>query len=95
LKHVAEIFGVGRSASRVGVVTFSHKAEHSITLNDHDDLYSFSKAVDDIPLMGSITRIDLALRKAQKEMFKVQNGARDGIVKILVLLTDGSQTKKT
>ncbi|XP_065672701.1 uncharacterized protein LOC105845300 isoform X3 [Hydra vulgaris] len=40
--------------------------------------------------MGSVTRIDLALRKAL-EMFDEINGARKSIPQILFLLTDGEQ----
>ena len=53
---------------------------------------AFNDAVDDIPLMGSTTRIDTALRMAQNELFLEENGGRDIAPNILVLLTDGSQT---
>ena len=92
MKVLASSFGISPDGSRAGVVTFSYNAEHSIKLNDHDDLMAFNKAVDEIPLMGSITRIDKALRLSQRELFSLSNGARPGIPKILVLLTDGSQT---
>merc|ERR1712168_1768272 len=42
--------------------------------------------------MGHTTRIDRALRLTQRELVAPENGARPGIVKILILLTDGSQT---
>ena len=42
--------------------------------------------------MGGHTRIDKALRLAQNEMFTEKNGARLGIPKLIILLTDGSQT---
>lgn len=42
--------------------------------------------------MGYQTRIDKALQQAKTEMFSRQNGARDNVPKILILLTDGSQT---
>ena len=66
---------------------------HSIQLKDHDNVDSFNKAVDAIPLMGSTTRIDRALRLTQKDMFKIEAGARPTAPKILILLTDGSQTQ--
>ena len=53
---------------------------------------SFNEAVDGIPLMGKTTRIDKALRLAQREMFSLSNGGRPGRPKVLILLTDGSQT---
>jgi len=93
LKSLAAAFGVSQKASRAGVVTFSYYTEHSIKLSDHDDVISFNKAVDNIPLMGSTTRIDKALRLTQKEMFSLANGARAGIPKVVILLTDGSQTQ--
>ena len=43
--------------------------------------------------MGSTTRIDKALRQAQSDMFANKNGGRFGVNKVLILLTDGSQTQ--
>ena len=93
LKTLAATFGVSSNGSRAGVVTFSYYTKHSIKMNDHTDLTSFNAAVDKIPLMGSTTRIDKALRLTQKEMFSIANGGRPGVPKVLILLTDGTQTK--
>ena len=93
LKVLAATFGVSDKGSRAGVVTFSYYSEHSIKMNDHADLSSFNAAVDKIPLMGSTTRIDKSLRLTQNEMFSLLNGARPGVPKVLILLTDGSQTQ--
>ena len=41
-----------------------------------------------------MTYIDKALRRAQSDMFTRKNGARDNVPKLLVLLTDGAQTKR-
>ena len=92
LKSLAATFGISANGSRAGIVTFSYYSEHSIKLNDFTDISSFIAAVDKIPLMGSTTRIDKALRLAKKEMFSLKNGGRAGIPKVLILLTDGSQT---
>ena len=90
---MASIFGISSNESRVGVATFSYFSELSIKLSDHNDISSFNKAVDKIPLMGSTTRIDKALRLARKELFSIANGGRAGATKLLILLTDGSQTR--
>jgi len=42
--------------------------------------------------MGSVTRIDLALKMARDEQFKLANGGRSHMPKLLVLITDGMQT---
>ena len=93
LKEVSKSFGIGENDTRVGVVTFSFTAEHSIKLNDHYDQDAFDTAVENIPLMGRTTRIDRALRMAQDVLFLERNGARAGVPKVLILLTDGSQTQ--
>ena len=95
LKAIAAQFGVNQNNSRIGVISFSYFAELSIKLDEHDNQHTFNKAVDDIPNMGSTTRIDRALRLAQKELFDERNGARFQVNKILILLTDGSQTQDT
>ena len=92
LKALAASFGVSENGARAGVVTFSYYTEHSIKLNDYFDLANFNDAVDKIPLMGHTTRIDKALRLTQKEMFSIANGGRPGVNKIVIVLTDGSQT---
>lgn len=92
LKALAATFGISDTGTKAGVVTFSYNSEHSIKLKDHGDTSSFNNAVDQIPLMGSTTRIDKAFRLSQKELFAIGNGARPGIPKLLILLTDGSQT---
>ena len=93
MKSLAAAFGVSEDGSRAGVITFSYYSEHSIKLKDHKNINTFNDAVDAIPLMGSTTRIDKALRLTQKELFEIENGARAGVTKILILLTDGTQTK--
>ena len=93
IKTLAAVFGVSEDDSRAAVITFSYYSEHSIKLNDYTDIRSFGDAVDAIPLMGSTTRIDRALRLTQRELFTVENGARAGVTKLLILLTDGSQTQ--
>ena len=88
LKAMVGSFGLG-GKSHAGVITFSHKADHSIKLKDHTDIVSFNRAVDKIKLMGYTTRIDLALRMAKEELFKESSAKK----KLLILLTDGRQTE--
>ena len=89
LLTLADTFDINYYDSRAAVITFSWYAKHSIRLRDHANMASFKSAVDDIPLLGSTTRIDRPLRLAEKKMFRPTNGARSGVAKILVILTDG------
>lgn len=92
VKVVAASLGLSQQGSRAGVITYSEDAEYSIKMSDNFDIASFSKAVDQIPLMGKTTRIDRALRLAQKVMFTQENGARDDVPDVLLFITDGTQT---
>ena len=92
VKQLAESFQISQSGTRAGVILFSYHAEHRIKLLDHDSTSTFNKAVDDLPLMRSTTRIDKALLLVQKGLFTKKNGGREGVPKLLILLTDGSQT---
>merc|ERR1712013_519774 len=93
LKSLAEAFAISYHGSRQSVVTFGYNTKLSIRFKDHTERAAFNAAVDSIPLMGSSTRIDRALRQAQREMFTKENGARVTSPKVLILLTDGSQSR--
>ncbi len=77
---------------RGAVVLFSKDANLAIKFSDLNRLSDFQDAVERLPLMGSITRIDKALKVAYRDMFSAVNGARKNISKLLILLTDGKQT---
>ena len=92
VKLLADSFQVSRSGTRAGIVLFSSYAKLSVKLSDHHSTVGFKAAVDDLPLMNSATRIDKAVTLAHNELFIEKNGGRRGVSKILILLTDGSQT---
>ena len=77
----------------MAVVLFSFYSELSIKFTDHTNANDFKRAVDALRLMRSTTRIDRALKTAYNEMFNEKNGMRVTVPKVLILLTDGEQTK--
>ena len=95
VKYLATSLGIGKDGNRGSIVTFSYNAQLTVTLSDSAAASSpdFSALVDKVPFMGYTTRIDRALRLVMNEMFKKANGARDGVPRILFVLTDGTQTK--
>lgn len=94
IKSLAKAFGLSKDGSHAGVVTFSSNAELSVKLKEHNDLGEFYDAVDNIRHMGGSTRIDLALKEVKENLFTKENGARAGVKKIVILLSDGHQTGK-
>ena len=93
VKLVADSLSISDKGSRAAVVLFSFYAQLSIKFTDHMKTEDFKRAVDALPLMRSTTRIDRALTTAYNEMFNEKNGMRVTVPKVLVLLTDGEQTK--
>ena len=77
----------------MSVVLFSYHSELKIKFSDFTNIDDFKAAVSALPLMKSTTRIDKALNTAFSEMFNEKNGMRVNVPKVLVLLTDGEQTK--
>ena len=90
VKQLAESLMISKLGTRAGVVTFSNEAQLSIRFDDFVNIKDFKKAVDDIPHFGSTTRIDKALLVAKNQLMPE---ARQNDPKILILLTDGVQTK--
>ena len=93
IKQLAAHFQISQSGTRAGLVLFSNYASLKIKFSDYSNTSEFQMAVDRLPLIGKTTRIDKALQIASEDMFKEENGMRPSVPKLLILLTDGKQTK--
>ena len=92
LKSLVRKFTNNNDRVQISVVSFSDYAMQNIKFNTYSDSKRLNKTIDEIPLINSLSRIDVALRMAQNEMFTSSNGARSKARKILIVLTDGSQS---
>ena len=90
IKQLARSFGVAPGQSRAALVLYSNSASVKAGFDQYPTLEEFHKSVDDLPYEEGSTRIDLALEKANQEVFPQ---ARKGVPKIAILITDGKQTK--
>ena len=88
VKDLARIFRLGPGASRAAVVTYDDLPIVRANFDDFDSTYEFANAIDSINQTRGGTRIDRALVKTS-DMFK---SARKNVPKVLITLTDGSQT---
>ena len=93
LRNLAATFVVGHNAARIGVVSFSYFSKLNIKLKDYSSIESFSKAVNNISLMGYTTRLDRALRFTREELFSIVNGARTGVPRLMIVIIGSSQTR--
>ena len=93
VSRIATELKISSKGNHAGAVLFSSAPSLRIKLSDHANPENFNKAIRKLPLLGGTTRIDLALEKAFTELFSLQNGMRASASKLLIILTDGKQTK--
>jgi len=90
------LFGVVRAFSinatggvHVAVAQYSDDARTEFRLNEHVLKENVREAIDNIPYKGGNTATGRAINYAREVMFAVENGARPGASRKLILLTDG------
>ena len=78
---------------RAGVLVYGEEAHLKIKLNEFQHLHKFKAALEErTKFRGArLTRIDLALKLANTQLFTKENGDRPEIPNYLVLVTDGKQ----
>jgi len=82
-------FELGPEATRIGVVVYSHRASLEISLDAFEDQESLQDAVAGIAYPGGYTLTGAAIDYTTTFAFSTRNGARDGVRKVAVILTDG------
>ena len=90
VKEVARSFGVAPGQSQAAMVLYSNSASVKARFGQYASAEEFGQAVDALPYERGLTRIDKALDVAATEIFP---GARTGVPKIALVITDGKQTK--
>merc|ERR1712018_25941 len=91
IKKLVQSVVISEQGGRAAVTSFSNMAELQIKFDDHIHYSTFETALDQIPYVGSTTKIDLGLEVALDEMFQVFNGMRPDVHQTMVLITDGQQ----
>ena len=93
-KSIASAFPIDKNLTQVGLLKFSSDVEIVFHLNRYGDLESLLNAIDNVDIGGGVTSIAVALRAAREVMFNASNGARNGVPKILILLTEGEANRE-
>ena len=90
VKAVADAFTFAPDQAIAGLVLYSTTANEEIPLGQHMSSAQFQLAVDQIPYIKGQTRIDKALKLTHNTLF---SRSRTGFPKVMIILTDGVQTK--
>lgn len=86
---MASSFTIGPLATHVGVITYESFAYVNFLFDVHNSLDEIRKAVSQITYTGGLSRLNTAMDRAVNSLFTANGGARHGIPKVLVVLTDG------
>ncbi|XP_066269225.1 zonadhesin-like [Branchiostoma lanceolatum] len=89
LNNVVGHFNIGPSATQVGVVQYSSTPQQEFALNAHSSLAGLQQAISDIAVIGRGTSTGSALTFARDLALQHFSGARPGVPKIVVVVTDG------
>lgn len=88
IKSLAKTLNLAPGKTRGSVVIYSGVASLEIRFNAYSNSTAFDEAVDDLPYLGSLRRMDLGLREGGDAM----KDARPDVPKVVVLLTAGRQS---
>ena len=78
-------------ASQIGLVLYGADAKVVSPLSSN--LYRFQKSVEKLHHKQEIKRMDKALQLASNKLFAKTGGARDGVNKFCLVITDGKNSK--
>uniref|UniRef100_A0A3B4WRT8 Integrin subunit alpha 1 n=1 Tax=Seriola lalandi dorsalis TaxID=1841481 RepID=A0A3B4WRT8_SERLL len=81
---------IGPKLSQVGIVSYGETVTHRVNLSQFDNTRDLLKFVKDLPQQtGFKTMTFLGIDTARKEAFMPERGARPGVKKVMVIVTDG------
>ncbi|KAG7475312.1 collagen alpha-1(XIV) chain isoform X1 [Solea senegalensis] len=80
---------IGPDGTQVAVVQFSDDARTEFQLSSHSNKEVLLEAIQRIRYKGGNTKTGRAIKHVKESIFTLEAGARRGIPKVLVVLTDG------
>uniref|UniRef100_A0AAX7SU24 Collagen, type XII, alpha 1b n=1 Tax=Astatotilapia calliptera TaxID=8154 RepID=A0AAX7SU24_ASTCA len=89
ISAAAGAFHIGEEKTRVGVVQYSDDARTEFNLNEHQTRPALLRAIGSMPYKGGNTNTGDALDYVLRNVFSEASGARNGLPKVLVIITDG------
>ncbi|XP_019645153.1 PREDICTED: uncharacterized threonine-rich GPI-anchored glycoprotein PJ4664.02-like isoform X2 [Branchiostoma belcheri] len=82
-------FDIGPEGTQVGIIQYSTRTRQEFSMNSFQTKESLVSAIDNIDFMAGGTMTGKAIRYVTKYGFGESDGARPGIPKIVIIVTDG------
>ncbi|XP_059214364.1 integrin alpha-1 [Centropristis striata] len=90
LRRFIENIEIGPKLSQVGIVSYGETVTHRVNLSQFDNTRNLLDFVEELPQQtGFKTMTFLGIDTARKEAFMPERGARPGVKKVMVIVTDG------
>ncbi|XP_031173579.1 integrin alpha-1 [Sander lucioperca] len=90
LERFIENIVIGPKLSQVGIVSYGETVTHRVNLSQFDNTKNLLTFVKELPQQtGFKTMTFLGIDTARKEAFMPERGARPGVKKVMVIVTDG------
>ena len=97
LKNLVQRFDISQVGTHVSFQTFARESTIHTTFNDpaYHSKDSILRLISEPMKLSKPTRLDVALKTANEQMFGPDTGPRPGVKKALVLYTDGRSHPET
>ncbi|XP_064519465.1 von Willebrand factor A domain-containing protein 2 isoform X2 [Pseudopipra pipra] len=82
-------FTINRDLTQIALVIYGRKAHTAFALATHTSNSAVLQAIDQVPFLGDSASAGNALLHIYGDMMTAQKGARPGVNKVVVLLTNG------
>ncbi|NXI56680.1 VWA2 protein, partial [Chloroceryle aenea] len=82
-------FSINRDVTQIALVIYGSKAHTVFTLDTHTSNSAVLQAIDQVPFLGDSASAGSALLHVYGDVMTVQKGARPGVNKVVVVLTNG------
>uniref|UniRef100_A0A7N8WRQ4 Integrin, alpha 1 n=1 Tax=Mastacembelus armatus TaxID=205130 RepID=A0A7N8WRQ4_9TELE len=90
LKRFIKNIDIGPKLTQVGIVSYGENVTHRVNLSQFDNTPDLLSFVGELPQQtGYKTMTFLAIETARREAFTPERGARHGVKKVMVVVTDG------
>lgn len=93
-KFIQDTETIGKQGTQVGVYTFANSSVLNFPLSVYQDKSSMISAVKNIAQLGGVTNTHLALEDVVKNGFSSAFGARSGVQRAVVVITDGQSVEQ-
>lgn len=92
LEVLVNTFDIGEDKVRIGLVQYSRDPHTEFYLDTHHELEAVVAAVRSFPYRGGSTNTGRALTYVRERVLRESRGARSGVPRVVILITDGKSS---